>query len=373
VRALEPHTEADPNALLLTLLTAFGNIVGSRAKAQADGAPHPAKLFAVVVGETANARKGTSWQQIRRLLDAADPEWHKGHVTGGLSSGEGLVKALLNAPEHRLLVVESEFARTLKVMDRLHNTLSEITRQAWDSSELSVMTKDAVQVAESHVSFIAHITEHELTRLLTSTIAANGYANRFLFGCVRRSKLLPFGNPVDQAVVARLGARIRDATEAASTHDSITRTPAADELWREFYFELASQPLAGLSEGLLSRAPAQLLRLSVVYALLDGNSKIEVEHLVAAWSVWQFCQQSVLYLFGNQLGDPIADEIYASLRCAPSGELTKRDVLNLFHRHVLSHEIDRAIGLLEQQGLVRVEQRRTGSGRHPTVISLVHR
>ena len=40
---------------------------------------------------------------------------------------------------------------------------------------------------------IGHITVEELRRNLTETETSNGFANRFLWCCVRRSKLLPEG------------------------------------------------------------------------------------------------------------------------------------------------------------------------------------
>jgi hypothetical protein len=40
---------------------------------------------------------------------------------------------------------------------------------------------------------VGHITRDELSRELTDTSAANGFANRILWACARRSKLLPDG------------------------------------------------------------------------------------------------------------------------------------------------------------------------------------
>src|SRR5262249_19963651 len=40
VRAIEPYTESDPAALLLQLLTGFGNIIGRTAHYQAEGHIH---------------------------------------------------------------------------------------------------------------------------------------------------------------------------------------------------------------------------------------------------------------------------------------------------------------------------------------------
>ena len=56
VRSIEPNTEADPVGMLLSFLAFFGAAVGSGRRARADGADHPARLFVVLVGETAKAQ-----------------------------------------------------------------------------------------------------------------------------------------------------------------------------------------------------------------------------------------------------------------------------------------------------------------------------
>ena len=64
---------------------------------------------------------------------------------------------------------------------------------------------------------------------------------------------------------------------------------------------------------LTSLAEAQVLRLSLIYALLDGERLVRVPHLLAALSVWDYCETSVKYIFGQTLGDPVADGILETL------------------------------------------------------------
>ena len=49
-----------------------------------------------------------------------------------------------------------------------------------------------------HLSVISHITVDELRAEITRTSCVNGFLNRFLFACVRRSKVLPFGGAVPE-------------------------------------------------------------------------------------------------------------------------------------------------------------------------------
>jgi len=94
LEAVDPHTEADPVAVLANLLAAFGNAIGRGAFVRVGADLHYLKLFAGLVGETPKGRKGTSWRPVRNLMLAVDPEWAEERVLGGLSSGEGLVFAV---------------------------------------------------------------------------------------------------------------------------------------------------------------------------------------------------------------------------------------------------------------------------------------
>src|SRR4051794_7732693 len=97
VRLVEPESEADPAAVLVTFLVGAGNFLGRRAYFSAGGAKHFANEFAVIMGETSKARKGTSANPTKDLLTLADEGYMARHYTSGLSSGEGLIHALCRA------------------------------------------------------------------------------------------------------------------------------------------------------------------------------------------------------------------------------------------------------------------------------------
>jgi hypothetical protein len=92
--AIEPHTEADPAAVLIQLLVAFGNVVGHTAYYQVEADQHHTNLFTVLVGDSSKARKGTSWGHVKSIFGEIDPSWQNDRLTTGLSSGEGLIWAV---------------------------------------------------------------------------------------------------------------------------------------------------------------------------------------------------------------------------------------------------------------------------------------
>lgn len=189
VHLIEPQSEADPAALLIQFLAAFGNLIGRRPYFPVEADHHHTGLFVLIVGDTSVSRKGTAYGHIRQIMRKISPTWFE-RCMGGLSSGEGLIAEATQAHRHRLFVYTPEFARLLRVQRRQNNPLSQIIREAWDGGTLQIMTKNnPMRVSDAHVSIIAHITAQELRPELTTVDQADGFANRFLIACAKRSKL----------------------------------------------------------------------------------------------------------------------------------------------------------------------------------------
>jgi hypothetical protein len=105
--------------------------------------------------------------------------------------------------------------------------------------------------------------------------------------------------------------------------------------------------------------------LSLVYALLDRSPVIRVEHLMAAVAVLDYVAASVVYIFGDALGDSVADRILAALR--EGEELTRNEIhSDLFSRHVTQARIESALQLLAERGLACGENQVTGG--RPTEV-----
>jgi hypothetical protein len=390
VRTIDPYTEADPVAVLLNVLTAFGNCINASAHARVQHAQHPARLFVAQVGNSSKGRKGTGWSTPRYLLSLIDPDWTENRIKSGLSSGEGLiynvrdplykeepikekgrvvdyqeVKVDSGESDKRLLIVEEEFASALTVMDRDGNTLSAVIRQAWDGGKLSPLTKNSpIRATNAHISIIGHITKNELLARLDDTSKANGFANRFLWILVKRSKELPDGEPVPDEELQPLAEKLRRAVDFARPVSEVKRDEGARELWRTVYHNL-SMDKPGLFGAVTARAEAQVLRLSVLYALLDCSDVVRVEHLEAALAVWEYAERSARLIFGERIGDPTADRILEALRKTPDG-MTDNDIYELFDHHKSADERARALTLLQECGRATPTVERTG-GRPRTV------
>lgn len=388
VRMVGPHSESDHAALLFQFLAAFGNCIGRNAYFVAEADRHYTNAYCLIVGATAKGRKGTSYGHVKGIFTACDEDWVQARQQHGLSSGEGLIWAVRDPIEKeeavrenrraadrqvadegvtdkRLLVVESEFAQCLRVIGREGNTLSVVVRNAWDTGELGTLVKNApARATGAHISIIGHITKDEALRYLDRTEAANGFGNRFLWVCARRSKILPEGGHVPEQAIQAFTPRLRRAIEFGRQARELKRDDAARKLWIEIYPEL-SEGRPGLVGALTSRAEAQTMRLAQQYALLDESPVIRREHLLAGLALWAYADDSASFVFGATLGDPVADQILRELRARPEG-LTRTQIRDILHGNRAKEETDRALELLLAHRSAWVERKAaTGPGRPP--------
>ena len=374
VAMLEKHTEADEAGILVQLLVGLGNLMGRTVHRLVECRPHYPLLNCCLVGESARARKGTSWGQVQARLNALDPSW--AGPTNGLTSGEGLIAAVCDAPEDegglgimaspvrdkRLLVVEEEFSRVLKGSQREGSTLSDILRAAFDTGSLRVMTRTRpLEATGAHISVIGHITRFELEQVLTRVDCANGFANRFLWVCVRRARFLPEGGQAHTLNFRHWETYVRSALELAKESPSMDFDPAARELWAEYYGRLGREGLTGVAGQVTARAEALLLRLSLIYAALDQQKVISRGNLESAWAVWKYCEASALLLF-NAGVDESVERLEAELKCRPLG-MSRTDISQFFHHNRGKREIERLLGQLLETARARSVQTTTPTGR----------
>jgi hypothetical protein len=378
VRTIEPHTESDPAAILTQFLITYGSRAGRKPYFKVERDKHYGNLFGVIVGASSKARKGTSFGWIKDLFKDTDPTFES--PPGGLVSGEGLIYHVRDCIEEsvqdpktgnlskickdegvkdkRLLIHESEFSSVLKVLKREGNTLSEILRQAWDNGDLNTLAKNSkTKATNAHISLIGHVTNQELRKELDEVSYANGFGNRILWCLVRRSKYLPRGSQVPETELNNLKIRLRKAIEFAQLTTEMKRDESAEKVWEKLYKQL-SEGKPGLSGAMTSRGEAQVVRLSCVYALLDLSSVIRLEHLMAALTVWNYCLDSCKFIFGNALGDSIADQIHDFLQERPEG-MTRTEIYVMFGRNKTSKQILKALTMLLEYGLVKREIKKT--------------
>lgn len=360
VETVEPHTESDPVTILGHTLCFFGNIIGRSAHFAVEAARHYTNENAIFIGQTSKGRKGTGEGIIQELFNLESPyakDWRANRITSGLSSGEGIIYHVRDGDDgvkdKRLFIREPEFGGVLRALERNGNTLSALIRQSWDADVLSLLTRNnPLRATGAHISIIGHITAQELNRYLYDTEIFNGFANRFLWLSVKRSKLLPEGGKFFQLDFSKLKQKIERAIDFARTVKEVPRDDAARKIWIDIYPSL-SEGKPGMAGAVLSRAEAHVMRLALNYALMDLSRAIKADHLCAALALWEYIEASVTYLFGDRTGNNIADRICDALTVTPAG-LTRTDISHLFSKHEKSFRIDDAIQMLAECNKIEI-------------------
>lgn len=62
-----------------------------------------------------------------------------------------------------------------------------------------------------------------------------------------------------------------------------------------------------------------MLRLAMLYALVDGAASIGVEHLRAGLALWDYSARSIAWALAGSVADPIAAQIQAALATSADG------------------------------------------------------
>ena len=384
-RMLSPYSEADSASHIVQFLTLVGNLFGRGPHRMVGRTRHGTNLYVAIVGRTSNSRKGTGLDDVSSLMKEL-LEKEKWSLRGGLVSGEGIIndirddrygwrpnketkqmeRAIIEhgVDDKRAMYVESEFNRVLEVGAREGNVLSELLRNGWDGKSLETRSKQNPQtVAEPHISLIGQITPEELLSQVCSVRsnkveAFNGYMNRFLCVLARRTRVLPNPAPLPTEQLKRVLDRIDTSVRFAATADEIGITPEAAFYWDIVYRKIAVGLTDNLVGKLTARAEPQIVRLAMIYTLLDSKHVIDTLHLKAAVAVWEYAERSTHFIFKDAIGVGVTDTILKALRDAGTDGLTETQISGLFNRNAPAPLLNQALKLLLEGELANLHQGR---------------
>ena len=319
-RAGSEGTETNAVAIAANFMAYLSCAVGRGVYLPIGNTRHHARLFCLHIGRSGRGRKGDAVslvlridQVLREMNEAFAPQVHR----GGLSTREGLVALMHDGyrqgrqdvpaiEDKRLWVVESEFANVLHQGRRDGNTLSAALRDCWDGVDLKPATKsNRLYASDPHVCLSGAISPSELTGLMSARDLTNGFANRFLMIWAERSRMLPFPKETPQAVVEHLARRTLEvlAFVHADRHDErdhlrMELSPQAQWRYAQLYRGELNDDLGdGTVGALLERRAPMLLRLAMLMALADLQTRIDVRHINAAMAWIRHATASVRFVF----------------------------------------------------------------------------
>jgi uncharacterized protein DUF3987 len=385
INEVRPLTEADPAAILLQLLTWFGCAIGRYAYIYAGAQRHYSNLFGIVVGPTSQGRKGTSDAIVKTIFNSSSvlKDFFNLAFISGLSTGEGLIgevkdtrqeeiedpknggmktRTIPGVVDKRRLIIETEFSRILKMMTRDGNVLPETLMQAWDTGYLRTIAKsNADRATDAHISLIGHITPSSFQRRLTAEDTSNGFINRYIVVFSRMSQTIPRSKPIkfDQRTISDLENAIQFA-QFSQKEVQLDLDSGSENLWKSIYPDLTKRPSNTYGE-ITSRAAAQVLRLSLVYALFDKSTTITHPHLEAALALWRYSEASVKFIFGSRSSDQIADETLQIIEKSGNQGITRTEISKAIGRKANGESIKNALDALYRDGqIIRKEIQTAG-------------
>ena len=108
-----------------------------------------------------------------------------------------------------------------------------------------------------------------------------------------------------------------------------------------------------------------VLRLSLIYALMDGNDIIDAEHLNAALALWAYCEHSARWLFSSyeaEVQSENAGGLAAFIRDGGSNGRTRTEIsVDYFKRNARAADITRQLTQLVHDGAVVGTKDETGA------------
>lgn len=322
VQAIDPHTEADPAAVLGTGLAFFAHAFGPRPHAQQGSIKHPLNINTMIIGSSSRGKKGESMRIISDIFEMASPEYssldslfvHQGIPGSGaamvsaieenhfLAVEEGLWEKDFGFP---ILFIDEEFAGTLMDM-RIDKKLSTYFRKLWDGGRKATIIHKirkngkliATIIKQPHACIIGHITPGEFKKVLGESDLAGGSMNRILAFAAERSKKLPFGGNMEESEMRSLAGRIVKIVNRGKKVTSIPMTPEAAKLWVKMYDEITEIIESGdRMEDWAGRAHPYCMRLAAIYALTstpEGRDvRITPDDLKAALGVIKYSIESI--------------------------------------------------------------------------------
>ncbi|QOQ84572.1 hypothetical protein INP81_08250 [Comamonas thiooxydans] len=319
-------TETNPYAVAANFIAYLSCAIGRGVYMPIGNTWHHTRIFCLHIGRSGRGRKGDAVQLVLRIDQALReldvrfaPQIHR----GGLSSREGLVALMHDSyrqgkqevpaiDDKRLWVVESEFANVLHQGRREGNTLSAALRDCWDGISLKPATKsNRMYASHPHVCLSGAISPSELTEMMAARELTNGFANRFLMIWAERSQILPFPKATPQTAVDALARRVLEilrltGADQVEQRDHLRMELSAQAQWRYaqlYRTELNEDQGSEVVNSMLERRAPMLLRLAMLFALTDLQTRVDVPHIDAAMAWMQYTTTSVRYVFVSAAED----------------------------------------------------------------------
>ncbi len=202
--------ESPPTFWFFSFLAFFGSLVSKVITLDSELHPQP-RLYTVLLGPSADARKSTPLLKTRDFFSSLNAEgWDIGFSLG-VGSAEGLLKDLDDAPAKKLLLLYDEF-RSFVDKARIRNAiLLPVVTTLFEGNDYHTRTNErTVRVDGAHLSLLAACTEDTYVSMFTQQFHSIGFLNRLWLVPDAPSRRIAVPSPIPERELDALKCRVRD-------------------------------------------------------------------------------------------------------------------------------------------------------------------
>jgi 5S rRNA maturation endonuclease (ribonuclease M5) len=313
------HLEPAPQFFFMSYLTCLGNLIGDKISLRSE-APSPARLYTILLGESADDRKSTAISKTVKFFRETITDFG---VCNGVGSAEGLAKILDS--NSQLLLVYDEFKAFVNKSKIESSVLLPCITTLFESDWYeNVTVKKTLRIHGAALSMLAACTLETYETIFDQAFIAIGFPNR-LFLCPGKSKRkYAFPQKISDSDKDLLKNDLRDVLRHVKNHPEIDISDKARDIYQDWYLSIPGSVHS-------KRIDAYSMRLMQLLAVNEQKSLID-EDILAKTIKLSDGQLAVRKRF-----DPVdADSQMARMeekirRVLDSGSKRKRDLKRAVH------------------------------------------
>jgi hypothetical protein len=369
-------TEASLESLWGAFLSACGLVIGRRAWRSTPRPLYP-NFYILLLGQTGDSRKSTCLWLATEFLQHVGEDFR---LLEGLVSTEGLIEALAGREETKALIYADEFRAVLAVARRkgTQDILPRLNSLYYCPQKSSVdRAKNPTVATRPFISLMTATPQDYVEDLLCDLDITGGFLNRFLIitGDEQAPRPIVKGPSADQW--DDLAMKVQIATDKASGHIEFSSHALAR--WKEFYVDWRNsrRKLERRKAQLTARVFEHVLKIAMVYAVLNGENAISLSTLNIAIDLGLWIEANTIRLFttvGTDKFGKCEQAILALLKKAPHWRMWRRDLQQEIGGRRFNAELfNRALRALEMNDWIFCYDVATSTGRVRTVMQYAKR
>lgn len=229
------YLESPPAFLFMSFLTYLGHATSGQVTLESELTPEP-RLFTVLLGESADARKSTALKKTFDFFATLPP-----NITctlWGVGSAEGLAKLLKNNP--RAILIQDELKSLIQKMRIDSSILLPCINSLFESNQFYSATKSHdIAIPKAELSLLAASTIETYRNMFTATFMDIGFLNRLFIvvGNSERRFALPPVIPqaVKDAILIELKQVLSFVSSLSTECYAMQLDPEARDIFVDWY------------------------------------------------------------------------------------------------------------------------------------------